>query len=277
MKNADDVQARSGQIQRREFLRRLAAVAVGLPAAGALLGGCGGGGEAGVPNVGGSTGGSSPDTLALTELRSRIGYQVELMMDETSPSAADVTQYVENMNDIFAESWDDLASVTTAQLQASVAPQFQSVLDELDITVTIPNEPPQLTPARLETAWQRADQMLGDAPLTDRARGEWAHLLMTALLLPGRTSAQVRQIAEAAVVECTSGRAAVLYEALHPEEPVQWRSSLVQAWVSGVMSVAQYQYVGMGRAASEDIGLLIGPMYAASLVVLSAMQNLQVA
>ncbi|MGC9316598.1 MAG: hypothetical protein ACP5KN_01010 [Armatimonadota bacterium] len=280
---------RGGRLQRRDFLRRLLVAAVGLPAAGAVLGGCGGGGllDDGQGADGDGDDGGQPDgdleaevedtrRTLITVINAATGGQEEL----------DVQPLLGQLNAQLAVVWPLMVAAPAADLRANVPTALQPVLERLDgledVTVGFAGQAPEITTQRLEEAWARADELSAINAGTESSpadEAQWVLLLVLMLLLPSLSDEAAATYASAGVDEALAdddrnlARAAELYEMLHPEDPVACTSCLLGHIMGLALSLGLYVYLGMGAHAAGEPGLLFGFDWVAALVLLAAHVN----
>lgn len=267
------VPAQSDALERREFIRRMVLAGLGLPlTSGALLSGCGGGGAAPAPPAG-DLGNEVADT------RDLIGLVANTIRALTDPQDADIDGWLGQINTRLEAVWPLMVAADGAELRANVSADMVSVLGQLDglgEELSYAGPAPNLSRARLQTAWERADGLMPTAPTQVRtqevsAHTMWSFLFLLFLLFPDLDCVTATSYAADAAARDTGGRAEELYELLHPAGAVGCTPCLFSHLTSVVATLCLYLYLGMGAQAAHEPGLLFGRDWLIVLVLIAAL------
>lgn len=257
-------------VGRREFITKMAAVC-GLPALGALLSGCGGGGildsdrdhynDGTPPPVSGDL------QAALFRWRCLLAQWLEQIQRAGGRGNVNVASLLGLMNPEFALVWAVMIGATALQLRGHVAPDMQTLLDNID--PKFDGEPRQVTEQQLQGARQRADEMIDRDNLTDDLRGVWVFLVMAFLLFPAIAGATAMGWAEGAWERDTDDRALLAWFWFNSPSPHPWSAGLIGEMTVLFFALALLLYQSMGVTyLARAPGLMFGRNWLVLLMLL---------
>ncbi len=265
-------------MQRREFLQKVLAAAVGLPAAASLLGGCSGDGilEPDEDN-GGDNGGEQPAgdlQQEAQDMRDLLADLVQAMQDTADPDTADLDGWLAQLNAQLALVWPLMAAAGADTLRGEVVDNLEDVATRLDgwegVEMDFSGDPPEITRQTLQNAWGQADGMVNASAAANPAdmgatRDMWLFLFLLFVTFPGIDPMMASSFA-ASSADYDEGQAGSeaedLYDTLH-DTP-----QCTPCLVSALFALALAFYFGMQSEAAQAPGMLFGGYWMVALVLL---------
>lgn len=254
-----------GGIVRRDFLRKLLSAAVGIPAAGVLLSGCGGG----ILDGGGDEDGPNPPPAGnlaqgVQGMRDEISGVMQAIQGMQNAGDIDLVAWQDRLNAQLAIVWPLMVAANEQALRDNVSAEMQPVLgelDELEEALGYSGPAPQITPQRLQAAWDRAEALLlpaasANGPYADQST--WVFFLMLFLAFPGMLNEAAFGIALAAAQHDARNNATNIYNALHPTGPIDCTPCLIGVLTSNLLAIVMLLFVAMGSHAAAAPSMLFG-------------------
>ena len=265
-----------GGRERREFLQKLIAAALALPAGGLLLSGCGGGGDGDPPPQG-----ELP--LKLQGMRDGIASVLQQVSGLTAAASADVPAWTTRLNGQLTQVWPLMVAAPPTELRSTVSGEMAGVLGQLDRLGTpldYSGPAPAITPQRLPEAWDRAETLLAaqpTAPSPYATENTWAFFLMLFLIFPTITNASAFALAEAAAASDSSHEASNLYAMLHPNAPISCTPCLMNEAIGAMLGVIMLLFMAIGSHAAGLPSMLFGRDWLVALMMMTVLLRLTAA
>lgn len=255
---------KSEGLGRRDFIRKMAAVC-GLPAAAALLGGCGGGILD--SDYRPTNGGSGDLQTSLLRFRGLLAQWLENIRLAGGRDNVNVPGLLAVMNPEFAAVWALMIVASAAELRSHVPSDMQPVLDSIDPSYDGPAR--EVTEQQLLGARERADEMIDRNNLTDDDRGVWVFLVMAFLLFPALAGATAMGWAQGAWARDTDNQALLAWFWLNSSSPHPWSAGLIGEMSALFFALALYLYLSMGTSyLAQAPGLMFGRHWLVLLMLL---------
>jgi hypothetical protein len=266
----DELLEETEGVGRREFITKMAAVC-GLPALGALLGGCGGGGlldsDRDHYNNGTPPPGRGDLQAALFRWRCLLAQWLEQIQRAGGRGNVNVASLLGLMNPEFAVVWAVMIGASALELRGNVAPDMQTLLDSIDPDYE--GGARQVTEQQLQGARQRADEMVETETPTLDEKGIWVFLVMAFLLFPAIAGATAMGWAEGAWERDTDDRALLAWFWFNSSSPHPWSAALIAQMTTAFFIMALYLYQSMGATyLAEAPGLMFGRNWLVLLMML---------
>jgi hypothetical protein len=265
-----------GGMERREFLQKLIAAALALPAGGLLLSGCGGGGDGDPPPQG-----ELP--LKLQGMRDGIASVLQQVSGLTSAASADVPAWTTRLNGQLTQVWPLMVAAPPTELRSNVSGEMAGVLaqlDQLGTPLDYSGPAPAITQQRLTEAWDRADALLAAQPAPAgpyATESTWAFFLMLFLIFPTITTASAFTLAEAAAASDSSHEAASLYATLHPGSPISCTPCFMTAAINAMTGVIMLLFMAIGSHAASLPSMLFGRDWLVALMMMTVLLRITAA
>lgn len=263
-------------MERREFLQKVLSAAVGLPAAGMLLSGCGGG----ILDSSDDAGPAPPQgnlSEEVQQMRDAISGVMQAVRSLQEAGDADLTGWLAQINTQLAVVWPLMVAAGQQDLRANVSDEMQQVLDQLDqfgSPLTYSGAAPQITQQQLQDAWERADALMLAQPTAEEAYATpntWIFFLMLFLVFPAIAPGDAFNYAQAASSMDTDSQAGVLYSLLHPLGSISCTPCFFGAVLSGVLGSIMLLFMAMGPHAATAPSMLFGRDWMIMLVLLATL------
>ncbi|MGD9495482.1 MAG: hypothetical protein AB7Y46_04130 [Armatimonadota bacterium] len=254
-------------MRRREFVGKLLAAGIGLPAGiSALLAGCEGGLLENDQGGGGAAPGDLSDKVAqMRALQTQVIDAIRTLQDASN---ADVSGWLAQINAQTAVVWPLMVAADQQALRDNVAADMAAVLghlDQLGVPIHFQGPVPTITQQAFHDAWERAHQVGSVSPtgLETAADGPaphvvWAYLFMLFVLFPTLSDSLALSYATDAASRDTNERALALWSLFHPSGPIGCTPCLFSQLISSVAGVTTFLYLGMASHAAGAPGLLFG-------------------
>ncbi len=261
-------------MERREFLQKILAAALAIPAGGLLLSGCGSGGILEPPN------GPVPQVnlaAGVQNMRDEIATVLDAARGIQSAGDTDVPGWIAQLNAQLADVWPAMVAATPQALHDNTSAEMANVLGQLDQfgePLHYSGPAPAISQQKLQAAWDRAEGMLlpiaaGKSPRA--AEATWAFFLMLFLVFPTILDADAFNFANAAVDMDSGHGAASLYGLLHPAGAISCTPCFISALIGGVLGIIMLLFMAMGSQAAMAPSMLFGRDWLVTLVVLAAL------
>lgn len=262
-------------MKRRDFLKTLAAAAVGLPAAGALLTGCDGDGD-GQPD--GNLG------EALAEAATELQRVREQMAQSQAPDMQALNGWIGDVNADVNATWPLMVAADTPTLRGLVPQDMQQILQNLDgagATLEFSGPAPTITVQQLADAWTRSSDLIqtrADTKAAAASRENWIFFAMLFLLFPTWTETPniAMGYAQAAQSMDTGGHAASLYDLLH-QESVSCTPCFFSALVASLTAIHTLLFMALGSMAAHSASMLYGTDWVLVMVMMMAISMIFIA
>lgn len=271
-------------MERREFLQKLLAAVVGIPAAGALLAGCDGDGLLDSPN------GAGPGPVPagnldqeVQDMRDVIAGIIQAIQDLEGTEGIDIAGWLAQLNAQLAVVWPLMVAANQQDLRDNVSAEMQQVLDQLDQfgeELDYSGAAPQFTQQDLQTAWDRAEGLLLARPTSQEpyaTEQTWIFFLLLFLVFPLIGNDMAFNYALAASSMDTGNEAASLFSMLHPAGAISCTPCLISALLSGLLAIVMLLFMAMGSHAAMAPSMLFGRDYMIALGLMVALLALFVA
>jgi hypothetical protein len=277
MDNLDEVQdlLEEGGMKRREFLRKVLAAAVGLPAATALIAGCDGDGILEPP--GGGPGPAPQGNLGeeVLQMRQLITQIIDAIAALTGADGDELAAWLAQLNAQLADVWPLMVAANQQGLRDNVSPEMQPVLDQLDdfnVPLDYSGPVPQITQQRLQDAWNRAEDLLlpqaaGDGPYATEQT--WGFFLILFLMFPAIAGTDAFNFATAAGTMDTENQAGQMYDMLHPTGEVSCTPCFFNSLISTLLAILMLVFMAAGSEMGEAPSMLFGRDFPILLVLLA--------
>jgi len=266
-------------MRRREFLHKLLAAAVGLPAATALLSGCDGHGILEPPENGAAPGPGPQGDLGeeVQDMRDVITSIIQAMQNMGGAGDAELAGWLAQINAQLEAVWPLMVGAGQQDLRDNVSPEMQQFLDQLDdwqVPLNYSGGAPQFSEAALQAAWDRAEGLLlpqaaGDGPYATEQT--WAFFLMLFLIFPGIGGGEAFNFATGAAGMDTGNQASGLFSLLHPSGGIACTPCFISALLTGLLSIVMLLFMGMASHTSMAPSMLFGRDYVIVLAMLAAL------
>ena len=270
-------------MERREFLRKVLAAAVGLPAATALLSGCDGDGLLHSPDDGAGPAPQGDLGDEVEDMRAAIAATIGAVAGLTDADDADLGGRLAQINAQLAVVWPLMVSADQQALRANVSPEMQQVLDQLDdfeVGLNYAGAAPQITPQMLRDAWERAEGLLQTQAAADQpyaTERTWIFFLLLFLMFPGIAGVDAFNFAMAAGSMDSDEEAARLHDMLHPLGSIPCTPCFFSGLLTRLVAVIMLLFMAAGSQMGGASAMLFGRDFPIMLVLLAALLVLFIA